>query len=107
MKYTNPMFDKLELFCYRHVGTLKEFRKAKNKQIPVIPKLHKNEVEGEFIEYEDGTRVYREYPKNNYHCPVCDNIVGDKIIIKYKDFEHKHIQNKKKYCDKCGQAILW
>lgn len=93
----------LELNCYRLCGSFKECREATNKQKPIEPKLHMNEPENIFIVYENNEMVCREEHKNNWHCPKCDNIVGQRIVIG----KHIHDQNKKKYCDKCGQAILW
>ena len=36
-------------------------------------------------------------------CPVCDWFVGEQVDI----FGRKHNQQKKNFCDRCGQMIDW
>lgn len=45
---------------------------------------------------------YKTQMNNWWRCPCCNEVVGQRVIA------HKHIhdQRKKKFCEKCGQAIL-
>lgn len=67
------------------------------------PILCMNEVSGMFVDYADGRREYKTQMNNWWRCPCCNEIVGERVIV------HKYIhdQRKKKFCEKCGQAIDW
>ena len=93
---------------YRYVSA--DYEKARDiaisaleKKIPRNPILCMNEESGMFVEYADGNGEYKTKKNNWWRCPCCNEVVGQRVIA------HKHIhdQRKKKYCEKCGQAIDW
>ena len=71
--------------------------------MPKKPILCTNERGGMFVDYADGHGEYKTQMNNWWRCPCCNEVVGQRVIV------HKHIhdQRKKKYCEKCGQAIDW
>lgn len=93
----------LELQQYRAIGTVEECREARERQRGKKPILCMNEVSGMFIDYADGHGEYKTQMNNWWRCPCCNEVVGQRVIA------HKHIhdQRKKKFCEKCGQAISW
>lgn len=88
---------------YKTIGTVEECRAAMEKQRAIKPILCMNEVSGMFVDYADGHGEYKTQMNNWWRCPCCNEVVGQRVIV------HKHIhdQRKKKYCEKCGQAISW
>ena len=92
-----------EIQQYRAIGTVEECREARERQRGKKPILCKNEVGGMLIDYADGHGEYKTQTNNWFRCPCCNEAVGQRIIV------HKHIhdQRKKKFCEKCGQAISW
>lgn len=92
-----------EIQYYRAIGTVEECREAREKQRGKKPILCMNEVSGMFIDYADGHGEYKTQMNNWWRCPCCNEVVGQRVIA------HKHIhdQRKKKFCEKCGQAIDW
>lgn len=95
------MFEEIQQ--YRAIGTVDECREARERQIAKKPILCMNEVSGMFIDYADGHGEYKTQMNNWWRCPCCNEVVGQRVIV------HKHIhdQRKKKFCEKCGQAISW
>lgn len=101
---TNDVLRALqELKQYRAIDTVEECREAREKQRGKKPILCMNEVSGMFIDYTDGHGEYKTQMNNWWHCPCCNEVVGQRVIV------HKHIhdQRKKNYCENCGQAIDW
>lgn len=92
-----------EIQQYRAIGTVEECREARGRQKGKKPILCMNEVSGMFIDYADGHGEYKTQMNNWWRCPCCNEVVGQRVIA------HKHIhdQRKKKFCEKCGQAISW
>ncbi len=92
-----------EIQYYRAIGTVEECREARERQKGKKPILCMNEVSGMFIDYADGHGEYKTQMNNWWRCPCCNEVVGQRVIA------HKHIhdQRKKKFCEKCGQAISW
>ncbi len=92
-----------EIQQYRTIGTVEECREARERQKGKKPILCMNEVGGMFIDYADGHGEYKTQTNNWFRCPCCNEVVGQRIIV------HKriHDQRKKKFCEKCGQAISW
>ena len=92
-----------EVQQYRTIGTVEECREARERQMPKKPILCTNERGGMFVDYADGHGEYKTQMNNWWRCPCCNEVVGQRVIV------HKHIhdQRKKKYCEKCGQAIDW
>ena len=92
-----------EIQQYRAIGTVEECREAREKQRGKKPILCMNEVSGMFVDYADGHGEYKTQMNNWWRCPCCNEVVGQRVIV------HKHIhdQRKKKFCEKCGQAISW
>ena len=95
------MFEEIQQ--YRAIGTVDECREARERQIAKKPILCMNEVSGMFVDYADGHGEYKTQMNNWWRCPCCNEVVGQRVIV------HKHIhdQRKKKFCEKCGQAISW
>ncbi len=93
----------LELKQYRAIGTVEECREARERQRGKKPILCMNEVSGMFVDYADGHGEYKTQMNNWWRCPCCNEVVGQRVIV------HKriHDQRKKKFCEKCGQAISW
>ena len=92
-----------ELEQYRAIGTVEECREARERQRGKKPILCMNEVSGMFVDYADGHGEYKTQMNNWWRCPCCNEVVGQRVIV------HKriHDQRKKKFCEKCGQAIDW
>lgn len=92
-----------EIQYYRAIGTVEECREARERQRGKKPILCMNEVSGMFVDYTDGHGEYKTQMNNWWRCPCCNEVVGQRVIA------HKHIhdQRKKKFCEKCGQAISW
>lgn len=93
-----------EIQQYRAIGTVEECREAMERQRGgEKPILCMNEVSGMFVDYADGRGEYKTQMNNWWRCPCCNEIVGERVIV------HKYIhdQRKKKFCEKCGQAIDW
>lgn len=100
----NSTIDLLEeLQQYRAIGTVEECREARERQRGKKAILYMNEVSGMFVDYVDGRGEYKTQMNNRWRCPCCNEIVGERVIV------HKYIhdQRKKKFCEKCGQAIDW
>ena len=91
-----------EIQNYRAIGTVEECREARERQRGKKPILCMNEVSGMFVDYADVHGEYKTQMNNWWRCPCCNEVVGQRVIA------HKHIhdQRKKKFCEKCGQAIL-
>lgn len=71
--------------------------KALEKQ---LPKKTTQDIQGCFSDYgEYGKHEFVEVPV--YHCPECGNPVG----IDYGNTGV--INNKREFCDRCGQKIDW
>lgn len=92
-----------EIQQYRAIGTVEECREARERQRAKKPMLCMNEKSGMFVDYADGHGEYKTQMNNWWRCPCCNEVVGQRVIV------HKHIhdQRKKKFCEKCGQAISW
>lgn len=92
-----------EIQQYRSIGTVEECQKARERQRGKKPILCMDEVSGMFVDYTDGHGEYKTQMNNWWRCPCCNEVVSQRVIA------HKHIhdQRKKKFCEKCGQAILW
>ena len=88
---------------YIKIGTVDECRDARERQRGKKPILCMNEVSGMFVDYADGHGEYKTQMNNWWRCPCCNEVVGQRVIV------HKHIhdQKKKRFCEKCGQAISW
>lgn len=71
-----------EIQQYRKIGTVEEYRDARNMQTPEAP-----EYEGDGCD-KDGNIIY-----DTWICPNC----GERYEVDYDDYEH---------CPKCGKAIL-
>lgn len=54
-------------------------------------------------DYADGSADTRTIKRASWCCPVCDWFVGEQVEV----FGRKHNQQKKNYCDRCGQMIDW
>lgn len=78
-------------------------REALEKQIKKKPKLSMNEQSGMFVDYADGHGEYKTQFNNWWRCPCCNSVVGQRVVVHGRN----HDQRKKKYCEKCGQAIDW
>lgn len=92
-----------EWILYHKIGTVEECRDARERQKGKKPILCMNEVSGMFVDYADGHGEYKTQMNNWWRCPCCNEVVGQRVIV------HKriHDQRKKKFCEKCGQAISW
>lgn len=71
-----------EVQRYREIGTVKEYRDARNMQTPEAPEYEGNGCD------KDGNIIY-----DTWICPNC----GERYEVDYDDYEH---------CPKCGKAIL-
>lgn len=74
----------LELKQYREIGTVKECREARERQIPKKPIMKPF--------YEDMKEEY-------LCCPICGDILTDRIPMDNKDFYF--------HCLNCGQKLDW
>ena len=92
-----------EIQQYRSIGTVEECREARERQSAKKPNLCMNEVSGMFVDYADGHGEYKTQMNNWWRCPCCNKVVGQRVIT----HGHIHDQRKKKFCEKCGQAISW
>lgn len=92
-----------EIQQYRAIGTVEECREARERQRGKKPILCMNEVSGMFVDYADGHGEYKTQMNNWWRCPCCNEVVGQRVIA----HNHIHDQRKKKFCEKCGQAISW
>lgn len=92
-----------EIQRYQEIGTVEECREAKERQMAEKPILCMNEVSGMFVDYADGHGEYKTQMNNWWRCPCCNEVVGQRVIA----HNHIHDQRKKKFCEKCGQAISW
>lgn len=54
-------------------------------------------------DYADGSADTKTVQRAAWCCPVCDWYVGEQVEI----FGRKHNQQKKNFCDRCGQKIDW
>lgn len=92
-----------KLKAYEEIGTVEECREARERQRGKKPILCMNEVGGMFVDYAGGHGEYKTQMNNWWRCPCCNEVVGQRVIV------HKriHDQKKKKFCEKCGQAISW
>lgn len=88
---------------YRKIGTLEECRTAREKQIPKKPIL-KNGETGSFVDYENGHGEYRVTKWQDWVCPICGWLVGQRYN---RSQNHSHDQRKCNYCNECGQKIDW
>lgn len=75
---------------------------ALEKQIPKKPIL-KHDVSVMHINRGNQPHEWKKLEIDNWHCPICDCFVGERVHIRDK----VHDQRKKKFCDNCGQAIDW
>lgn len=88
---------------YKRFVALKEVWNAAKRQHVMKPILHMNEMSGMFVDYADGRGEYKTQINNWWRCPCCNSIVGERVITSGKS----HDQRKKRFCNKCGQAIDW
>ena len=71
--------------AYREIGTVEEYRKAREKQIPKVPIMKP---------------YYEDMPDEEYLCcPTCGDILTDRIPCDNKDFYFR--------CLNCGQKFDW
>lgn len=54
-------------------------------------------------DYADGSADTKTVQRASWCCPVCDWFVGEQVEV----FGRKHNQQKKNFCDRCGQKIDW
>lgn len=54
-------------------------------------------------DYADGSADTRTIKRASWCCPVCDWFIGEQVEV----FGRKHNQQKKNFCDRCGQMIDW
>lgn len=54
-------------------------------------------------DYADGTARTETHHWGEYCCPACGWFVGRTVDV----FGRKHTQEKKNFCDRCGQKIDW
>lgn len=54
-------------------------------------------------DYADGSAETKAIQRVSWCCPVCDWFVGEQVDV----FGRKHNQQKKNFCDWCGQKIDW
>lgn len=54
-------------------------------------------------DYADGSAETKTIQRASWCCPVCDWFVGEQVEV----FGRKHNQQKKNFCDRCGQMIDW
>lgn len=54
-------------------------------------------------DYADGSADTKTIQRASWCCPICDWFVGDQVEV----FGRKHNQQKKNFCDRCGQMIDW
>lgn len=92
-----------EIRQYRAIGAVEECWEARERQRGKKPILCMNEVSGMFVDYADGHGEYKTQMNNWWRCPCCNEVVGQRVIA----HNHIHDQRKKKFCEKCGQAISW
>lgn len=62
-----------------------------------------NEQSGMFVDYADGHGGHKMQTNNWWRCPCCNSVVGQRVVVG----KHVHDQQRKKYCEDCGQAIDW
>ena len=89
---------------YEDLGTVEELQQTLEKQIPKKPIL-KHDVSVMHLNKGDMPHEWKRMESDNWHCPVCDELVGERVYLCHG--EKVHDQRKKNYCDKCGQAIDW
>jgi len=75
--------------------------KALEKQIPKIPILN-HDVTNVLINNGELHYEWKQIEKYNWHCPVCNGVVGERIILPKGKV---HDQKMKMYCEKCGQRL--
>lgn len=79
-------------------------RKALEKQISKKPILkHDTGI----MHINNGNRPHeiKKIESDNWHCPVCDGWVGERLYLPFR--AKVHDQQIEKFCPKCGQAIDW
>ena len=54
-------------------------------------------------DYADGSADTKTVQRASWCCPVCDWFVGEQVEV----FGRKYNQQKKNFCDRCGQRIDW
>lgn len=54
-------------------------------------------------DYADGSADTKTIQRASWCCPVCDWFVGEQVEV----FGRKYNQQKKNFCDRCGQRIDW
>lgn len=54
-------------------------------------------------DYADGSADTKTVQRASWCCPVCDWFVGEQVEV----FGRKYNQQKKNFCDRCGQMIDW
>lgn len=77
---------------------------ALDKQIGQKPIL-KHDVGRMHINRGNKPHEWRTIESDNWHCPVCDGFVGEHLTMPARNFSHD--QQKKAFCEKCGQKIDW
>jgi len=76
-------------------------RNALDKQIPKKPILQ-YDVTNVLINNGELHYKWKQIEKYNWHCPVCNGVVGERIVLPKGKV---HDQRMKMYCEKCGQRM--
>ena len=99
---------KIDLLDEIQKGTAYQVREkciiALEKQIGQKPVL-KHDVGRMHINRGDKPHKWMTIESDNWHCPVCDGFVGEHLTMSARNFSHD--QQKKAFCEKCGQKIDW
>lgn len=89
--------------CVKQGFTFDSLLEAREKQNGKNPILYMYEKGCMAIDYADGHGEIKQTESNNWRCPKCKSVVGERIIVHGRI----HDQRKKKYCENCGQRIDW
>ena len=77
---------------------------ALEKQIPKKPILKRFESVMH-INKGDQPHEWKRIVSDDLACPICGRFVGEELTLPHR--ETKHRQQKKEYCEYCGQKIDW
>ena len=79
---------------------------APDKRLTPMKPIYKGKVSVSHVCLADGTGHMEYRPFEDYFCPNCDWIVGERYNRPHDPNWH-HDQRKCNFCNACGQAIDW
>lgn len=92
--------DTINNICEAVHGMNTESRSSADKAEKPVWKVKQSVVHTDYV---DGSADTRTIKRASWCCPVCDWFVGEQVEV----YGRKHNQQKKNFCDRCGQMIDW